>query len=169
MKKKMVFRGSGILAALLCLVLALVLTACAQFGQVYKPPETPVCLKPEYSGSVICAIGAKLQLQPEQIHEIIIDATLLGLGTKIVDGPALRKTSAELRKWVVERDILTMEALYKEVMGKAKLNPAFLLLLQRRLPDFAAVPVLNVKPFLPIDKAMVVWELDQLDSYLRWF
>ncbi|MCU0589846.1 MAG: hypothetical protein MUC33_01280 [Desulfobacterales bacterium] len=153
----------------LIIAMVMILAGCPQFGQIYKPPETPVCLKPEYAGSVICAIGAKLQLQPEQMHEIIIDATLLGLGTKIVDGPALRKTSAELRKWVVEKDILTMESLYKEVMDKAKLNPAFLLLLQRRLPDLAAVPVLNIKPFLPIDKAMVTWELDQLDSYLRWF
>lgn len=151
------------------ILFAIALILIAGCGTVYKPPETPICLKSEYAGSVICAIGQKLQLQPEQMHDIIIDSALLGLGTKIVDGPSLRKTSAEIRKWVVERDILTMQALYKEVMAKAELNPAFLLLLQRRLPDFANVPVLNIKPFLPVDKSMVIWELDQLDSYLKWF
>ena len=152
------------------LVMALALVfGCAQFNQAYKPPETPICLKPEYAGSVICAIGEKLKIAPEQMHDIIIDSALLGLGTKIVDGPSLRKTSAEIRKWVVDKDVLTMQGLYGQIMDKAKLNPAFLLLLQRRLPDFANVPVLNIKPFLPIDKAMVIWELDQLDSYLQWF
>lgn len=152
------------------LVMALALVfGCAGFNEVYKPPVTPICLQADYAGSVICEISKYLKIQPEQMHDIIIDSTLLGLGTKIVDGPSLRKTSAELRQWVVDKDILTMEGLYKQVIEKAKLNPAFLMLLQRRLPDFANVPVLNIKPFQPIDKAMVIWELDQVDSYLRWF
>ena len=154
--------------ALLVMAMALVF-GCAGFNEVYKPPVTPICLRADYAGSVICAIGDELQIAPEQMHDIIIDSTLIGLGTKIVDGPSLRKTSAELRKWVVEKDILNMQGLYGQVMDKANLNPAFLLLLQRRLPDFANVPILNIKPFLPIDKAMVIWELDQLDSYLQWF
>ena len=151
------------------LSLVLVLTGCPSFDKLYKKPEAPICLKADYAGSVICEIGNYLKIQPEQMHEVIIDTALLGIGTKIVDGLALKKTSAELRKWVVEKDIMTMQSLYKEVMDKAKMNPAFLLLLQRRLPDFANVPVLNIKPFKPIDKSMVIWELDQLDSYLAWF
>lgn len=151
------------------LMMAAMVVGCPQLNQVYKPPQTPICLQAEYLGSVICAIGEKLKLQPEQMHDIIIDSTLFGLWTKIVDGPSLRKTSAEIRQWVVEKDILTMEGLYKQVLDKAKMNPAFMMLLQRRLPDFAAVPGLNVKAFLPVDKAMVVWELDQVDSYLKWF
>lgn len=153
-------------AGLLLMALVFVFVGC---DTAYKPPVTPVCLKPEYSQSVICAIGAYLKIQPEQMGEVLIDATLFSIGTKITDGPALRKSSASVRKWVVEKDVLTMEGLVKYTMQEAGLNPAFALLLKRRLPDFANVPVLSVKPFQPIDKAMIVWELDQLDSYLAWF
>lgn len=156
-------------SVLLCLPIIVVVFALLACSSVYKPPVTPICLKPEYAGSVICEIGAYLKFQPEQMNDVIIDATLLGLGTKIVDGPALRKSSAKVRKWVVEKDILSMEGLVKYVMSEADLNPAFALLLKRRLPDFGGVPGLSIKPLKPIDKAMVVWELDQLDDYLKWF
>ena len=136
---------------------------------VYKPPVTPICLKAEYSQSVICEIGNYLKIQPEQMNDIIIDAALLGIGTKIVDGPALKKSTAKIRVWVVERDILTMDGVVKYVMSEADINPAFALLLKRRLPDFAGVPGLSIKPLQPIDKSMIIWELDQLDSYLSWF
>jgi hypothetical protein len=135
---------------------------------VYKPPVTPVCLKPEYSNSVICAIGTYLKIQPEQMHEIIIDTTLLGIGFKLTNGPEVRKTVDKIRTFVQEKDVLSMQGLVGYLMKEAELNPAFALLLQRRLPDFAGVPELSVKPFQPIDKFMVLWELDQLDEYLKW-
>ena len=151
---------------LLFIVCAFTLTAC---DTVYKPPVTPICLKPEYTQSVICEIGTYLKFQPEQMNDVIIDATLFGIGTKIVDGPALRKSTAKVRKWVVGKDILTMEGVVKYVMTEADINPAFALLLKRRLPDFGGVPGLSIKPLQPIDKSMIIWELDQLDEYLSWF
>lgn len=151
--------------AAICL-LVVVFIGC---DTVYKPPVAPICLQTEYANSVICAIGNYLKIPPETAGEVIIDATLFGIGTKIVDGPALKKSSAKIRKWIVEKDILTMEGVVKYVMSEADLNPAFALLLKRRLPDFGSVPGLSIKPLQPIDKSMLIWELDQLDSYLAWF
>jgi hypothetical protein len=54
-------------------------------------------------------------------------------------------------------------------MAEADINPAFALLLKRRLPDFAGVPQLSVMALKPIDIAMIKWELDQVDEYLAWF
>ena len=117
------------------IILLLILAAFFIVGcdTVYKPPVTPICLKPEYSQSVICEIGNYLKVQPEQMHDIIIDSTLLGIGTKIVDGPALKKSTDKIRVWIVQKDILTMEGVTKYVMEEADINPAFALLLKRRL------------------------------------
>ena len=150
-------------------ILVMVVFLSAGCGYVYKPPVAPVCLQPAYSESVICALGKYLKVEPEQMHDIIIDATLLGLGTKIVDGPALRKSTAKIRTYVIDKDLLTMEGLVKYVMAEADINPAFALLLQRRLPDFGGVPQLSTLALKPIDITMIKWELDQVDEYLAWF
>jgi len=152
----------------LFVVLFAVLFLITGCDTVYKPPVTPVCLKPEYANSVICAIGTYLKIQPEQMHEIIIDTTLLGIGFKITNGAEVRKTVAKVRTFVQEKDILSMQGLVAYIMKEAELNPAFALLLQRRLPEFTLVPGLSANPFQPIDKSMVLWELDQLDEYLKW-
>jgi len=151
---------------IVCVAMAVAMMGCSY---VYKPPVAPVCLQPAYAESVICAIGKYLKVEPEQMHDVIIDATLLGIGTKIVDGPALRKSTAKIRKYVIEKDLLTMNGLVAYIMAEADINPAFALLLKRRLPDFAGVPQLSTLALKPIDITMIKWELDQVDEYLAWF
>jgi hypothetical protein len=158
-------RRYSVIKMLLCIVVMLTISGCAT---LYAPPSDPLCGRPEYAGSVICAIGAKVNMSPEQMDGMLLDATLLPVAVKQVQAADMKKAIAKVRKWVVEKDVLTMEGISAYLYEQAAIDPALGLLISRRLPMFANVPDLSIKPFLACDKQLVVMQLDHQDAQFKF-
>ena len=157
---------------LITTIMIIVVSISAQFfigcATIYAPPANPICAQPEFSGSVICAIGDKVGMSPEQMDDMLLDATLIPVAVKQVQAADMKKAVAKVRKWVVEKDILTMEGISAYLYQQAAVDPALGLLISRRLPMFSNVPELSVKPFLACDKKLVIMQLDHQDAQLRF-
>jgi hypothetical protein len=137
-------------------------------GCLYQKPAAPICAKPEYAGSVICAIGEQVGVAPEQMDDMLLDASLLTVATKRAKAQDMKKAIAKVRKWVVDKDVLTMQGIQAYLAEQAKVDPALALLLSRRMPMFANLPGLSDKAFLPIDKQMVISQLDHQDEQFEF-
>ncbi len=92
-------------------LIMLIVTGCANVGQIYPPPAVPVCAKPEAADSVICAIATRQGYAPEQIDSMFLDAALAGIGAKVFSAADLRAALQKTRDWVVDRDILSVQGL----------------------------------------------------------
>lgn len=145
---------------IMLVVLCLTIYGCAYLQQIYPKPPEPVCAKPEYAESVICAIAKYLQVDVEQLDDMLLDATLIPVALKQAKAEQMKKAIAKVREYVVDKDVLTMAGIKAYLMAQAEVDPALALMLSRRLPVFTEIPVLSVKLFLPIDKALVVAHLD---------
>lgn len=138
----------------------LVLMTCLCGCSLYPQPVDPLCAKPEYAGSVICAIAAKTGTSPEQMDTMLLDASILPVAVKKVQAADMLKAIDKVRVWVGTRDILTMAGISAYLSEQAKVDPALALLLSRRLPMFASLPGLSDKMFLPVDRQLVLAHLD---------
>ena len=150
------------------IALAALLSGCAYLNQIYPKPPDPVCSKPEYAESVICAIAKYLQIEAEQMDDMLLDATLLPVALKQAKAEQMKKAIAKVRKYVVEKDVLTMAGIKAFLVAQAEIDPALALMLSRRLPMFTEIPVLSVKIFLPVDKALVIAHLDHQEAQFKF-
>jgi hypothetical protein len=141
------------------------MTGCAG---MYPAPEAPVCGTPESNGSVICAIGAKIGQTPEQMNDMLLDASLIGIGTKVTTGQQLKDAVIKVQKWVTERQILTIKGIITYLVSEAKIDPALALLLSRRLV-FLQVPGLETQTLTPFDRVLVEKHLANQLEQLNFF
>ncbi len=135
---------------------------------MYPAPEAPVCGKPEATGSVICAIGAKIGQTPEQMNDMLLDASLIGIGTKVTTGPKLKEAVVKVQKWVTERQILTIKGIVAYLVSESQIDPALALLLSRRLV-FLQVPGLETQTLTPFDRGLVDKHLANQLEQLNFF
>ena len=147
------------------MAVAALLTGCAT---MYPTPTAPLCGKPEAAGSVICAIGAKIGTTPEQMDTMLLDASLIGIGTKVTTGAELEKAIAKVQKYVNDTPTLSINLVIGYLVKEAKIDPALALLLSRRLV-FLQVPVLDVKTLTPFDIALIKGHLENQMEQLSIF
>lgn len=145
----------------ICLLL---LAGCAS---VYQPPAAPVCAAPAAAGSVICAIAARLNTTPEQLDAMFLDASLVGIGTKIIKAEDLRTAVLSTKRWV-EKNEFTVDALVKHLVKQAEVDPALALLLSRRL-GMINLPDLGQVQVTPYDRGLVLDGLNHQLEQLSWF
>ena len=137
-------------------------------GKMYPPPATPVCAAPGASGSVICATAARLNTTPEQIDTMFLDAALVGIGTKVIQAPALRAAVTKSIGWVDKNPALTIDALVKYLVKESDVDPALALLLSRRL-GVINLPDLGVRPVTAYDVTLIRAGLNHQLEQLSWF
>lgn len=147
------------------IIFALLLTGCST---LYPTPPDPVCAKPDAAGSIICATAARLNMTPEQIDAAFLDAALVGIGTKIVQSDELRRAVTAARKWVAERDILSIDGLTKYLVTQSTMDPALALLISRRI-GLINLPDLGIKPLTEYDKGLVLAGIDHQLAQLAYF
>ena len=135
---------------------------------MYPTPTAPLCGKPEAANSVICAIGAKIGTTPEQMDSLLLDASLIGITTKVTTGAELEKAVAKVQKYVADTPTLNINLIIGYLVKEAKIDPALALLLSRRLV-FLQVPVLDVKTLTPFDIALVKAHLENQMEQLSIF
>lgn len=157
-----------VISAISTIMLLSWMNSCANVGQVYTAPPVPVCSQAEASDSVICATATKLNLTTEQIDAMFLDASLVGISTKVFSAADLRKVLQDARKWVTEREILNIEGLTRYLVMRAEVDPAMALLLSRRL-GMISLPILNMTPLTPYDINMVLAGIDHQLEQLSWF
>ena len=150
------------LCALLCVGL---LAGCAG---VYPAPADPVCVKPEAAGSIICATAQRLNMTPEQIDALLLDAALVGIGTKVIKASELQAAVSKTQEWVRDKSILTINGLVKYLVTEATVDPALALLLSRRL-GLINLPDLGVKTLTVYDRELVLYGLQHQLDQLTWF
>lgn len=150
------------------LLFGLLLSGCSFLNQVYPPPAVSVCSKAEAAGSIICATAAKLNMTPEQIDAAFLDASLVGIGTKVIKAEDLRNAVTKTRKWVVEKNVLTIDGLVKYLVKESEVDPALALLLSRRL-GLINLPDLGVQPLTAYDIQLVISSIDHQLEQLSWF
>lgn len=141
------------------------LTGCAS---VYQPPPVPVCASLDATGSVICAIAEKIGSSPEQMNDMLLDASLIGIGTKITTGAELEAAVGKVQAYVTEKKILTVSGIIKYLVEEAKIDPALALLLSRRLV-FLQVPGLDQKTLTPFDIKLIEKHLANQVEQLSFF
>lgn len=151
------------LIALFCS--AAIVCGCAT---IYPPPPAPVCAAPEAAGSVICEIARRLSTTPEQLDQMFLDASLVGIGTKLVRAADLRRAVERARSWVAEKHILTVDGLVKYLVAESEVDPALALLVSRRL-GVINLPDLGLAPLTAYDIALVLKGLDHQLAQLSWF
>lgn len=152
---------------LVCLIIT-ALCGCAWLQNIYPKPADPICAKPEYAESVICAIAKYLQIDAEQMDDMLLDATLIPVALKQAKAEQMKKAIAKVRKYVVEKDVLTMAGIRAYLVAQAEIDPALALMLSRRLPMFTEIPVLSVKIFLPVDRDLVIAHLDHQEAQFKF-
>ena len=150
---------------LILLAVAALLTGCAT---MYPTPTAPLCGKPEAVGSVICAIGAKIGTTPEQMDTMLLDASLIGIGTKVTTGAELEKAIGKVQKYVNDTPTLSINLVIGYLVKEAKIDPALALLLSRRLV-FLQVPTLDVKTLTPFDVSLIKGHLENQMEQLSIF
>jgi hypothetical protein len=159
------FTGIELMAAIVVLGMVfgtmIALNGCAG---MYPAPSAPACSKPEAAGSVICAIGSKIGSSPEQMNDMLLDVSLVGIGTKITTGAQMKEAVAKVQKFVNERPVLSISTIIAYLVTEAKIDPALALLLSRRLV-FLQVPGLEIQTLTPFDVGLVKGHLaNQLDQ-----
>jgi hypothetical protein len=150
------------------LTLMLIVLLVAGCASVYPPPVDPVCAKPEAVGSVICATAQRLNMTPEQLDALFLDAALIGIGTKVVQADELRKAVNKAIVWVKDKDILTIQGLTAYLVTESTVDPALALLLSRRL-GLINLPDLGIQPLTVYDKELVLAGLDHQLKQLAFF
>ena len=149
----------------IALLAMVALIGCAT---IYPEPIEPLCAKPEAAGSVICAIGAKIGTAPEQMDTMLLDASLVGIATKVTTGAELRSAIGKVQKYVNDTPTLSVNLIIGYLVKEAKIDPALALLLSRRLV-FLQVPVLDIKTLTPFDIQLVKSHLEHQMSQLDIF
>ena len=150
------------------IAILLVVGLLAGCAGMYPAPEAPVCGTPEATSSVICAIGAKIGQTPEQMNDMLLDASLIGIGTKVTTGPQLKDAVIKVQKWVTDKQILTVKGIVAYLVSEAKIDPALALLLSRRLV-FLQVPGLETQTLTPFDRGLVDKHLANQLEQLNFF
>jgi hypothetical protein len=151
-------------STLLLCALLMMLTACS----AYQKPAEPICSKQEYGDSVICAIGAKIGTTPEQMDTMLLDASLVGIATKVTTGTELKAAVAKVQKYVNDTPVLSINLVIGYLVKEAQVDPALALLLSRRLV-FLQVPTLDIKTLTPIDVSLIKRHLENQMEQLNFF
>jgi hypothetical protein len=114
------------------------------------------------------APGAKIGTTPEQMDTMLLDASLIGITTKVTTGDELKAAVGKVQKYVTDTPALSINLIIGYLVKEAKIDPALALLLSRRLV-FLQVPVLDVKTLTPFDvgliKGHLANQLEQLDFF----
>ena len=147
------------------LAIAVLISGCAT---LYPPPIAPLCGRPEAAGSVLCAIGAKIGTTPEQMDTMLLDASLIGIGTKVTTGAELKSAVAKVQKYVADTPTLSVNLVITYLVKEAKIDPALALLLSRRLV-FLQVPGLEVQTLTPFDVGLIKGHLANQMEQLNFF
>ena len=147
------------------LLMVLILIGC---NSAYPPPVDPVCSRPEAAGSVICATAQRLNLTPEQLDAVFLDAALIGIGTKVIQASELQAAVTKTQAWVKDKDILTIKGLTAYLITEATVDPALALLLSRRL-GLINLPDLGIKTLTAYDRELVLYGLQHQLDQLTWF
>lgn len=155
----------------LSIILIVAMLAGCQWGNIiYPAPVTSVCTQPEAQGSVICQIATYLKTTPEQLNDALLDASLVGIWTKLISATDLRAAVSKVRQYTAMTDNLTMDMLIRYITKESETDPALALLLSRRLKTLNVTQgALNLKIFKPFDKGLVVKALDSQTEQLTWF
>ena len=146
-------------------VMLVFISGCAT---MYPPPPDPVCAKPEAAGSVICSIAQRLNMSPEQIDAIFLDAALVGIGTKVIKAEDMRAAVKKTMRWVDEKKILTINGLTQYLVKEATIDPALAMLLSRRL-GLINLPDLGIVALTDYDVGLVTAGLQHQLDQLAWF
>ena len=141
------------------------ITGCAT---MYPTPTAPLCGKLEAAGSVLCAIGSKIGTTPEQMDTMLLDASLIGIGTKVTTGSEMKAAVAKVQKYVNDTSTLSINLVIGYLVKEAKIDPALALLLSRRLV-FLQVPVLDIKTLTPFDVSLIKGHLENQMEQLNFF
>ena len=147
------------------LAIGLLFVGCAT---MYRTPTAPLCGKPDAVGSVLCAIGTKIGTTPEQMDTMLLDASLIGIGTKATTGAEMKAAVAKVQKYVNDTPTLSINLVIGYLVKEAKIDPALALLLSRRLV-FLQVPTLDIKTLTPFDVALIKGHLENQMEQLNFF
>jgi hypothetical protein len=118
---------------LLLYLIAILFGACGIIQ--HQPPVDPVCPpKDPTVESFICAKSAELKIQPEDIYNVIFNASVVAVLAD-VDRKWLCDFSKDLGDWYVKYYPLTFETLINELLRRQKLidDPDKLLVLNAAL------------------------------------
>jgi hypothetical protein len=149
---------------------ALVLFGCATtqnpLDVIYLPPNKSVCdIDPLYKDSVICKITKYLGETPEQLNDQLLDASLVGMWSKMVDKKDLKKSISFVRQYIVGDPQLTMQKLINYLTEKAGADPYLAMMLSRKI-NRLNIPEYHNLVFTIVDRKMIMFALDSQDVQL---
>lgn len=151
------------LVVLLCVAL---LAGCATFDVIYPPPTTSICVaNPD---AILCRALAYLKLTPEQANDMLLDASLVPIISKVVKAEELKQAVWKVKRFVIENEI-SLNGVIKYVVKESEIDPALALLLSRRLVKFQNIPELGDLVFDPVSREMLIEHLINQEEQLSWF
>ena len=132
---------------------------------LYPINEKSICTTPEYQTSIICKTMASIGQTPEQFNDMLLDASVIGLMTKMWDKEQLKAAFSVLRQFTASEATMTFEKLIGFMEKRADVDPYMKMLLSRKLGQLK-VPQFYALPFSPQDKSMVIYALDSQEAQL---
>jgi hypothetical protein len=132
---------------------------------LYPTNEKSVCVSPDYTGSVICKVMTYLKETPEQFNDQLLDASIIGLMTKLFSKQDLTNAISVTRQFVAATEGLTLTKLLGFLETKSEKDEYLKMLLSRKLGRLK-IPQFMDLVFTPQDKAMIIYALDSQEAQL---
>lgn len=148
----------SLLVVLLIAAFSMGVSQCS-LSNIYPEPTAPICeLNKE---AVLCKLFAYVGVEAEQVHDMLLDATLVPVGLSAMEASEIVDAIDNVSAYVEEFGTISFNDLVLYAVKEAEVNPAFGLLISRRLSRFVAVPELSYAPLDPASRKMV---LDHLQA-----
>ena len=143
-------------------ILTIFVVGCAVFQDVYRPPAEPICDKEEFANSSLCKIFRENDLEPEQIHELILDAETLVAGLKPEYYPAIWSFLGIVQS-AVENDFFgNLSELFNYVGDFKRKYYAIAIVLSDK------INIINVEEVIdPASKKLILMHLEEAKERLR--
>lgn len=154
------------LVVLLIAAFSMGISQCS-LNTIYPEPAAPIC--DVNQDAVLCRLFAYVGVEAEQVHNMLLDATLVPVGFSMLEAQDVVDGIDTVMAYVEEYGTISVNDLIAYTLGEAEVNPAFALLLSRRLGQFVDVPELSYTPLDPASRKMILDHLAKNRDQFAWF
>lgn len=151
----------------IALIMCLVFAGCATLYPPELPEQNPCTVAVE-PVPVLCKVFAYLQITPAQANDMLLDASLVGIWSKVTKAPEIQAAIDKVEMFLNNNEV-GLNGLIKYVVKEAEIDPALALLLSRRLSRFQNIPELGDLVLDTTSRAMVFDHLQNQKEQLSWF
>jgi hypothetical protein len=156
----------SLLIVLLIAAMSMGISKCS-LSNIYPEPAVPVCsVHPE---AVLCKLFAYVGVEAEQVNDMLLDATLFSAGVSVVEAKEIVDVIDSVMAYVEEYGTISFDEIAIFAIEKADVNPAFALLLSRRLNALTNIPEISDLALDPASRKMVLDHLQKNRDQFAWF